>query len=83
MLLAEPNDPQAPVLPQVTVQLTPALLESLETMAVSVAVALVCKDVGGELNVTEIIGGGGVLLEPPPQATQTAAEQSAINSAHD
>jgi hypothetical protein len=46
------NDPQLPAGAQL--QVTPAFAESLLTIAVSVAVALVCNEVGGALNDTEI-----------------------------
>jgi hypothetical protein len=54
-VLVELNPPQAPVLPQVTDQVTPAFAESLLTTAVSDVVALVWSEEGGvELKVTEI-----------------------------
>ena len=51
-LVAGLNDPQLPAGAQLHV--TPAFAESLLTTAVSVAVALVCNEVGGALNDTEI-----------------------------
>jgi hypothetical protein len=55
--------------PQVTVHFTPALLLSLLTIAVRLAVVAAISVVGGvELKATEIAAGGGVggVLEPPP-----------------
>jgi hypothetical protein len=64
--------PHAPELPQVTDQVTPALAESLLTVAVRDCVALVCREVGGvPLKATLMAGGGGglELLEPPHAAS--------------
>jgi len=61
------NPPQAPALPQVADQVTPAFLESLLTTAVSDAVALVWSEVGGAgLKATEIAGGVELLELPQP-----------------
>jgi hypothetical protein len=46
--------PQAPALPQVTDQVTPAFAGSLLTVAVSGAAALVCSNGGAPARVTEI-----------------------------
>jgi hypothetical protein len=54
------NEPQV-LLPQVTVQFTPALAGSLATVALTVAVALVCKMVGGAC-VKVIVMGAGVMV---------------------
>ena len=55
--------PQAPELPQVTVQLTPPFLLSLLTTAVRLVVVPVTSDVGAAgLNVTEMAGGGGAVI---------------------
>ena len=48
------NAPQEPELPQVTDQVTPAFAESLVTVAVSAAVALVVSKAGAPESVTEI-----------------------------
>ena len=56
------NDPQAPVLPQVTVQSTPAFVESNETTAVIGLVVLTCIDVGGGGLKTTVIGGGVMVM---------------------
>jgi hypothetical protein len=57
------KDPQAPAEPQVTVQVTPLLAESLVTTAVKDCVALVVKEAGAAgLNATVIAGGGVVVL---------------------
>jgi hypothetical protein len=64
------NDPHDE-LPQMTVQVTPALLLSFATTAVRLAVALVASDVGGAVKVTEIAGGvGGVEPDPPQDVRQ-------------
>jgi hypothetical protein len=52
-LLNAPQAP-APLLPQVTDQVTPAFLESLVTVAVSPAVAFVASDAGAPESATEI-----------------------------
>jgi hypothetical protein len=54
------NDPQAPALPHVTVQSTPAFVESFETTAVMGLVALTWMDVGG-VGLKTIVMGGGVV----------------------
>jgi hypothetical protein len=55
--------PQAPALPQVTVQFTPWFCESLVTTAVSDAAVLVCSEVGGAgLKATEITGAVVVIV---------------------
>lgn len=54
------KDPQAPLLEQVTVQVTPLVWVSLVTVAVRLAVALAAMEEGGLLIVTEI--GGAVTL---------------------
>lgn len=62
---------------QETVQLTPALPESLATVATSCSVDPACTvAVFGE-TATEIAGGGGggELGEPPPQALSTAPKR--------
>lgn len=69
------NAPQAPALPQVTDHFTPAFAESVVTVAVSAAVASVRSEVGAPVSVTDVVGGGimvvlGVPL--PPQATSAA-----------
>jgi len=57
------NDPQAPALPQVTVQSTPLFKGSFDTTAVMGLVAFTCTDVGGGgLKATEIGGGTGVIV---------------------
>jgi hypothetical protein len=67
--LKVPHEPE----PQVTVQVTPPLLLSLLTTAVSDAVAPVVTEVGGAgLSVTEMDGGFG-LLPPPPHAAAANA----------
>ncbi len=48
------NAPQAPMLPQLTVQVTPAFLGSLLTVAVSGAVALVKSEAGAPPSITEM-----------------------------
>ena len=65
------NEPHGEVL-QVTVQVTPALLVSFATVAVSIAVALVATDVGAAAKVTEIVAGGvgGVEPDPPQEVRQ-------------
>jgi len=78
------NDPQAPVLPQVTVQSTPpAVAESFTTAAVIAVFVPACSDAGGAvLSETEIAGGGGggvVEVEPPPHPTQPDIEATQIN----
>jgi hypothetical protein len=51
------KEPQAPVVPQVTDQVTPAFLVSLVTTAVRLLVVPVVRDVGGAgLKATEIAG---------------------------
>jgi len=64
--LNAPQDPEGTQL-----QFTPALAESLETLAEMEAVPLMLKDPGGAVeNPTEIVGGGGLPppeLVPPPQ----------------
>jgi hypothetical protein len=66
------NEPHGEV-PQVTVQVTPALLLSFATTAVRGVVALVASDVGA-VKVTEIVagggGGGGVEPDPPQEVRQ-------------
>jgi hypothetical protein len=72
--------PQAPALPQVTDQVTPAFAESLETVAVRAAVALVGSEVGAPVSVTDIVGGGVVVVLEvplPPQATSDAVATQA------
>ena len=54
------KEPQAPLLEQVTVQVTPLFWLSLVTVAVRLAVAPAAIDMGGLLMVTEI--GGAVTL---------------------
>lgn len=56
------NEPQAPALPQVTDQSTPALVESFETTAVTGVVAFTCIDVGGGGLKTIEIGGGTAVI---------------------
>ena len=69
------TEPHAPVLPQLTVHVTPALTESFKTVAVTFAVVLTCTEDAELATFTEIAGGGVVfeLLEPP-QATEVAIE---------
>jgi hypothetical protein len=58
----------------VTDHVTPPLLPSLLTTAVSDAVALAVIEVGGAgLRLTEIDGGFGPLPPPPPQAAAANA----------
>jgi hypothetical protein len=60
------KEPQGEV-PQVTVQVTPAFLLSLATVAIRGVGALVTSVAGGEFRATEIAGGvGGVGDEPDP-----------------
>jgi hypothetical protein len=61
-------------LPQVTDHVTPPLLLSLLTTAVSDAVWPAVTELGGAgLNATEIAGGLGPLPPPPPQPAATNA----------
>jgi hypothetical protein len=61
-------------LPQVTDQVTPPLLLSLLTTAVSDAVVPAVTEAGGVgLKLTEIDGGLGPLPPPPPHAAATNA----------
>ena len=59
---------------QVTLQCTPPLAESFETMAVTEVLWPTFNELGGAgLKATAIAGGGGGgLLPPPPQATNDA-----------
>jgi hypothetical protein len=67
------KDPQAPELPQVTVQVTPALLLSLLTTAVRGVVVPAGSDVGGAgLNATEI-GGTAIDICAVPGVPEAAA----------
>jgi hypothetical protein len=50
------KEPQAPLLLQVTLHMTPPFLVSLVTAAVRLAVALAATEAGGLLIVTEIAG---------------------------
>jgi hypothetical protein len=56
-------------LPQVTVQVTPALEVSLETAAVIVAVVPITMDAGAFEITTEIVA-GGLFPPPPPHAAR-------------
>lgn len=73
--------PQAPALPQLMDQVTPALVESLLTVAVSVAVELARSDAGAPVSITEM--GGGVVavvpLPPPPHARSAPIAPKTIN----
>lgn len=77
------NAPQAPGLPQLTVQVTAALpprtpLGKIAT-ADKVAVALTASDVGGDdANMTAVgpVGGGGGPLLPEPGPPQPAANKT-------
>lgn len=62
------KEPHAPALPQLTVQSTPAFVESFVTMAVSDAVALVCNVDGGGVWKETVITGGGTLVAPAPES---------------
>jgi hypothetical protein len=78
------NAPQAPVpvLPQVTDQVTPAVIESFAIVAVSTAVPLGKSEVGAPVSVTEMTGGGEVVVPPPPPPHATIAPTSpAISTA--
>ena len=65
------NEPQGPLLPQVTDHFTPALEESLLITTASDAVPFTCRAAGAaELKKTAIGGIGVVLIvEEPPHAT--------------
>ena len=75
----------APLLPQLTDQVTPALAESFLTGAVSAAVALVRSEAGAPESVTEIAGAVVVvvLLLPPPHARSAAITAKTINKRTD
>jgi hypothetical protein len=77
--------PQAFALPQVTVQVTPAFLESLATVAVSAAVALVKSEVGAPVRVTVIAGGVVLVVEVPlpPHAVNCVIVARAISGRMD
>lgn len=82
VLLTVPHAP-VPVLPQVTDQVTPAFAESLVTVAVSDAAALVKSDAGAPARATDI--GGGVVevvvpLPPPPHAARAAVRARAAGT---
>jgi hypothetical protein len=67
-------------LPQVTDHVTPPLLLSLLTTAVSDAVAPAVIEVGGAgLRLTEIAGGFGPLPPPPPQAAAANATAAMLD----
>jgi len=71
-------------LPQVTDQATPALEESLVTVAVNPMVELTAMDAGGETNATLIGGGGGgggveLELHPTRAATRVKATRESIS----
>jgi hypothetical protein len=62
---------------QLAVHLTPALLLSLLTIAVKLAVPAVASEVGAAaLKLTEMTAGGGVDPPPPPHPTS----QTVINA---
>jgi len=68
------NDPQAPVLPQVTVQSTPAFVVSFETTAVIGLLVLICIDVGGGGLKTTVIAGGVMVMFADTNLVGSACE---------
>jgi hypothetical protein len=69
------NEPQAPVLPQVAVQSTPSLRESLVTVAATEAVAPAGKASGGAVDIVTVIVLGLTELHPD-RAKMTAVQVS-------
>ena len=72
--------PQAPVLPHVTDQVTPALAESFVTVAVRVVVRPAASDAGAPDKATEIVAGGVLELLLPPQPASTATIVTAMSN---
>jgi hypothetical protein len=72
------NEPHAPALPQVTVQSTPLLAGSLETVALTVALALVCNVVGGAWVKTITMSGGVMVTTAETVLVGSAVEEAVI-----
>jgi len=79
------NEPQAPLLPQVTDHFTPALTGSLVITTASDTVAPTCRAAGAAELKETAIGGVGVVLvvEDPPHATNATLMLTATSSKRD
>lgn len=74
------KDPQAPALPQLTAQSTPAFAESFVTVAASAAVAPICNEAGGTcVSATEMMG-VVTWLEPDPHPETPKTEAITMKS---